>query len=779
MKRKRTVILCCQRKELLARADLILYFDANGQLEHQGSYGEFRRTLPELFKSKKCLGDAKTLECKTAQERWKLLKNVTKMSLGMRPKSKKQTRKSFKKPFKRLESSTQLGFCHGLMLHNSPIILEEEQETTQQLLRKSKFHNPSKNLAKLAIHNEHQKKLMLLENQRQSSFSIAQETFGFAHRFVSRMTSNTSQLSGVSGFSDDQDEDLDLDGLITHHDGSWDEEERGQTGSIRNKVFNTYFKSGGRFNFCFFLAFSIGFQGVKIFNDFLLKNPNEDFLKMYLSLSALALILSIIANICGQNLGAQARQTLHAELLRHIFKIKPYLFEVLPSSRFISRLAQDTFIIDQKLPSCVQRMSLVTFICLGALTVNAVQSPIFLVFACPLILLYWSIQYFYRSSSIELQRIESSTRAPYISHLSNSLCSLVTLRAFNEEIRLTNQFCDQLDANTTALLLLQSGSRWLGVSLDMAGSVIVFASVISCLIGTPNATIGLALNYSLLVPIYLAWVIKFLTEMENCLNAVERVLEYMDLEHEEDKNGLEIQSLDDFHLKFQKVSLSHGDVSRPVVHHVSFDIPPGQRVALVGRSGSGKSTIIHSLSAMSRIVQGDIKLGPFSLNSLPISILRKHIKTVPQDVSLFAGTIKTILDPKDKHELESIQKVLDDLELKKYNLNDQVEPFGDNLSKAQKQELIIAQAILDQPKILVLDEATSSLEDDRLLIAKLFKLCKNHNITLINVVHRLSNITEYDRVLVIGDGRILEDGKPLELLKKPMGFFSALYRNSL
>ena len=202
-------------------------------------------------------------------------------------------------------------------------------------------------------------------------------------------------------------------------------------------------------------------------------------------------------------------------------------------------------------------------------------------------------------------------------------------------------------------------------------------------------------------------------------------------------------------------------------------------MALVGRSGSGKSTIINSLSGMSRIVQGDIKIGNISLSSVSILNLRKIIKTVPQDVHVFGGTIKDILDPNKEYEIQDIKRVLDDLEIKDQDLDSEVESFGDNLSMALKQELVIAQAILSQPKVLVMDEATSAIEDDRLMIAKLFKICKNLNITLISVVHRLSNITSYDRVLVIGDGRVLEDGKPLELLKKPMGFFSSLYRNSI
>jgi ABC-type multidrug transport system fused ATPase/permease subunit len=272
-----------------------------------------------------------------------------------------------------------------------------------------------------------------------------------------------------------------------------------------------------------------------------------------------------------------------------------------------------------------------------------------------------------------------------------------------------------------------------------------------------------------------------MTELENCLNAVERIVEYTELDHEDlfEESDDDFEDINEFDLKFEKLSLSHGDILRPVVHNVNFQIPQGQRVALVGRSGSGKSTIINSLSGMSRIVQGDIKIGNISLSSVSILNLRKIIKTVPQDVHVFGGTIKDILDPNKEYEVQDIKRVLDDLEIKDQDLDSEVESFGDNLSMALKQELVIAQAILSQPKVLVMDEATSAIEDDRLMIAKLFKICKNLNITLISVVHRLSNITSYDRVLVIGDGRVLEDGKPLELLKKPMGFFSSLYRNSI
>jgi len=186
---------------------------------------------------------------------------------------------------------------------------------------------------------------------------------------------------------------------------------------------------------------------------------------------------------------------------------------------------------------------------------------------------------------------------------------------------------------------------------------------------------------------------------------------------------------------------------------------------------------------MSNVVKGAILINGQNIESYSLTKIRTIMKAIPQEVSHFGNTIKDALDPSNK------SKNNDDNEMEKIMVN-LLENLGitsclsldqslNSLSPGQKQEIAIAQALIQDPKVLVLDEATSVIETEKKFVTNLLRICSEKKITLISVMHRLTNIMEYDNVIVIGDGRMLEDGKPLNLLKKPMGFFSSLYRNSV
>lgn len=620
------------------------------------------------------------------------------------------------------------------------------------------------------------------------------------HCRVMRMTSNASAISQISGFSDDFHDDEEDDGLIVTRESS--SQEKREYGQIGVHVYMDYFTAGGLHFAAMFLILSVALQSIKVYMDFLLRDwsleagnvhdsVSMSYFTSYSTFSVLVLVFSCSANLIGQLIGARARRTLHFRMLTNLLRCPLDLFEAHPIGRIINRFSYDMFVVDQKLPACVQRLVLVSLICISALVVNSIQSPIFIVFAVPMIAIYWWLQHYYRCTSRELQRLDSISRAPVLSHFSDTLGGLKTIRAFREQNRFINQLCEKIDANTTSFLILQSGCRWLGVSLDCTGAVMVFVSIIINLFVSyqypgerSSATIGLSMNYSLLVPIYLAWVVKFLADIENYMNAVERILEYTDLcvEEEFQTENCADQLSNDGTIRFDNVGLTHSLDQRAIISSLNLEIPTKQKVGICGRSGAGKSTLVMSLSRVTNVLHGKITINDVDIANIPLKNLRRFIWTVPQDVTLFSGTLRSNLDPENQFSDAEIWQSLEHIGLKDMvqnlanGLDAEVIENGDNFSLGQKQELGLARAILLKPPILVLDEATSALDPAREIQLHKCLLKAFADSTIIAVAHRLANIVPYDRVLVMGDGRILEDGNPREMLKKPMGFFSSLWR---
>ncbi len=621
------------------------------------------------------------------------------------------------------------------------------------------------------------------------------------HKHIARMTSTSSAVSHVSGFSDDfhEDENDEAGGVILSKDAS--SQEKREYGQIGAFVYMEYFRAGGLSLAVLFLLVSFSMQALKVYMDFLLRDWSAEssdtlsmnYLSWYSSCSLAVLVLSCFANLLGQVMGAQARRQLHERMLHSLIHAPLELFESWPVGRIINRFSYDMFVVDQKLPSAVQRLTLVSLICMSALVVNAIQSPLFLLIALPMTGVYFWLQHFYRTSSRELQRLDSLSRAPVLSHFSDTLGGLVTIRAFGEQTRFINQLCEKVDTNTTAFMLLQSGCRWLGLWLDFTGAAMVFASVVMSLtVGhKSSASVGLTMNYSLLVPIYLAWVVKFLADIENHMNAVERILEYMELESEEStfvaNDSAAIAAMGDLWtrrecvIKFDSVGLAHSPSMRAVIPNLTLVIPPRQKVGICGHSGSGKSTLLMGLARITKILYGQVTLDGHNVAQLPLAELRRFVWTVPQDVTLFSGTVRDNLDPEVKFTDDQIWDALEKLGLRSLlsprdGLEMKVTENGENFSLGQKQQLSLARAVLLHPPVVLLDEATSALDAATEVELHQRLLTTFADSTMVAVTHRIANIINYDQVIVMGNGKILEEGRPRQLLKKPMGFFSALWR---
>ena len=166
---------------------------------------------------------------------------------------------------------------------------------------------------------------------------------------------------------------------------------------------------------------------------------------------------------------------------------------------------------------------------------------------------------------------------------------------------------------------------------------------------------------------------------------------------------------------------------------------------------------------MAKKIQGRITIDGIEITERPLSQLRKFICVIHQDVALISGTLRSNLDPLSQftdHQLWSILEKLDIKEVAEQGLETEVIDSGDNFTPTDRQLISIARCVLKQPRVIVLDEATSAMDSKREKSIQQILLELLHQSTLITVAHRLTNILEYDRVIVVGDGKILEDGIP-------------------
>ncbi|KAH8273788.1 hypothetical protein KR044_000666 [Drosophila immigrans] len=284
------------------------------------------------------------------------------------------------------------------------------------------------------------------------------------------------------------------------------------------------------------------------------------YFRMYATISCVCIIMAMISTPAGQWAGCNARRNLHDKLLQTILHKTLHFFQVTPLGRIVNRFSNDMAIIDKKIAATSQRLLQFSLLCLFAILINVSITPWFLALTLPICGAYYAIQKFYRCSARELQRIENSTNSPVISHLSETIQGVTTIRAYNQQARFTEILFKRLEANTIAFTILNTSNRWLGISLDYLGGCIVFVAIVTALATasvscssyakeamassttpgtyainksasskelTPTPSlVGLAINYTLLVPIYLNWVVKLLADMEMYAGSVERIAHY-------------------------------------------------------------------------------------------------------------------------------------------------------------------------------------------------------------------------------------------------------------
>ncbi|KAJ3073250.1 hypothetical protein HDU98_001932 [Podochytrium sp. JEL0797] len=462
-------------------------------------------------------------------------------------------------------------------------------------------------------------------------------------------------------------------------------------------------------------------------------------------------------------------------LVRSVFEAEMRFFVENPAGRILNRFSSDLNRVDEVLPFTMFDFINTSLSSIAALFLAMFFLPVVLTTVPVIAFVFWHLQTLYLTSSRQLKRQEAITRSPIFSTISVTLAGLSTLRAFHAEPRFINTLMDLQNENSKISILSLGLARWLGLRLDLVAAVfnivVTFCAVgVGSAGGLSGASLGLVLTYSLNLVGVLQWAFRQSAETENLMTSVERVLEFCNIPPEPQPLSITTPhppwpSCGE--ITIRNLSVKYPPSTKPVLKNISVHIPAGSTVAIVGRTGSGKSTLLQAIFRFV-VPEGSVTIDGIDTAELDLKTLRSCVSSIPQDPFCFHGTLRFNLDPAGIYGDTELWNALASVQLSETiaRLSGQLDASIDSLSIGQKQLVCLARALLKRSKIIAMDEPTSSIDHDtEELIAKLLRGKGGvfHGATMLTVAHRLNTIMDYDLVMVLDEGRLVEFGPPAKI----------------
>ncbi|XP_071358343.1 ATP-binding cassette sub-family C member 9 isoform X4 [Trachinotus anak] len=516
------------------------------------------------------------------------------------------------------------------------------------------------------------------------------------------------------------------------------------------------------------------------------------YLPVFIILCAAGITLCLITSLTVEFLGLSAATNLHHNLLNKIIHAPIRFFDITPLGQILNRFSADTNIIDQHIPPTLESLTRSTLLCLSAIGVISSITPMFLIALVPLAVAFYFIQKYFRVASKDLQDLDDSTQLPLLCHFSETAEGLTTIRAFRHEARFKQRMLELTDTNNTAYLFLSAANRWLEVRTDYLGAVIVLtaagASIWSLRYGLHSVgLVGLGLTYALTVTNYLNWVVRNLADLEVQMSAVKKVNSFLSTESENYEGSMDTSQVpenwpQDGEIKIQGLCVRYDPMLKPVLKHVNAYIKPGQKVGICGRTGSGKSSLSLAFFNMVDIFEGKIIIDGIDICKLPLQTLRSRLSIILQDPVLFSGSIRFNLDPERTCTDDRLWEALEIAQLKNMvkalpgGLDAVVTEGGENFSVGQRQLFCLARAFVRKSSILIMDEATASIDMATENILQKVVMTAFADRTVVTIAHRVHTILTADLVIVMKRGNILEYDKPETLLEQEDGMFASFVK---
>ncbi|KAJ3120372.1 hypothetical protein HK100_012825, partial [Physocladia obscura] len=541
----------------------------------------------------------------------------------------------------------------------------------------------------------------------------------------------------------------------------------------------------------------------------------HQYIGIYVGITLLMMGLSVMYGVTIAYFGTIACWNMHGYALGSVLNSPLSFFDATPLGRLTSRysflliifknaqqiyrFSRDFDAIDNQLVILIYQVGYTSATAISNFILISTAIPAFLI---PLVFMlagYYALQVYYRTTALELKRLDSISRSPLLANVSESISGISTIRAYGAINRFMDKNCRLLDNNNRAYYLSLLIQRWIQLRVEALNAFLLLATVIFVILFDSSLSSGLAglvLVYIVQATSMLSSLVSMSASLEINMNSAERVIYYIDELEKENEGGSgsflvsgcnalkpDILDLEWPHAGRVEVSdlvLRYRPDLPPVLHGVSFSVKAGDKIGIVGRTGAGKSSILTCILRLFEIECGSIVIDGVDIKNIGLTDLRHRIGVIPQEPVLFSGTVRSNLDPFNKYKDVDLWDALERAGLKETvslsvgGLDSIVTENGENWSTGQRQLICLARAILKNAKILLLDEATASVDlatDEFIQKAIRSNFTKS---TVMTIAHRLNTIADYDKILVMGAGKVIEFGKPADLLSDEESHFSKM-----
>jgi len=530
------------------------------------------------------------------------------------------------------------------------------------------------------------------------------------------------------------------------------------------------------------------------------KEENYKFFIEYSLILFSGILIQLIKEFLVAFANYKGTKYLHENMISSIIKAPINLFhDIVPIGQILNRLIHDL----EMCQDIIWRFNTILVSIIGiviSIYVCFMENRETIYAAPVIILIAIFLLLYFISAGRDLNRLNGTSRSPIISLFSETILGITTIRTFKQELPSKKKFYRKLDDYFGVMLYRHGTDNWFCMSLDIVSHIYLTYVLIRTILDIDSfnaAAIGLMLDYSIEISEQLLEAFEQGSQVEKSLVSLERCNTFTQLPSEnyedeklkEKRYDLSDKSWpDQGRVVFENFSIKYRNDCDLALNNINLEINPGEKIGIIGRTGSGKSSLTLSLFRIIEAFKGKIEIDGENIHDIPLKKLRRSLSIVPQEPFLLEGTLKTNLDPLNLYSDYEINEVLKNVKLYEMlehdnadkniilnGINTEIKEYGNNLSFGCRQLLCVARAILRKSKIIILDEATSSVDQktEDIITNAVDTMFKNS--TVITIAHRINTVKTCDKVIIMNNGEIVEVGNPHELTKNMNSKFYSLY----